>query len=152
MNSAKGPARAIGPNAIPTASVTSERGAAWYAHSTANGAHTNKDKTAPIAPAMIRSDFIALFLGCASRSSLTSKMSHERGRRDSCASRRRDGRDRWLWRLVRPILHWENASLFKSALRLIRCHATGTSKKSISALHGTAAPERRAGLKTILLT
>ncbi len=39
---------------------------------------------------------------------LTSKMSHERGRRGSCVSRRRDGRDRWLWRLVRPILHWED--------------------------------------------
>ena len=50
---------------------------------------------------------------------LTSKMSHERGRRDSCASRRRDGRDRWLWRLVRPILHWEVMSHFKLESRLV---------------------------------
>ena len=48
---------------------------------------------------------------------LTSKMSHERGRRDSCASRRRDGRDRWLWRLVSPILHWVKMSHFKLELR-----------------------------------
>jgi integrase/recombinase XerD len=33
---------------------------------------------------------------------LTSKMSHEHGGRDSCASRRRDRRGRWLWRLVEP--------------------------------------------------
>ncbi len=43
----------------------------------------------------------------------TSKMSHERGRRDSCASRRRDGRDRWLWRLVGPIFHWGKVPHFK---------------------------------------
>src|SRR5690606_18095206 len=31
---------------------------------------------------------------------LTSKMSHDRSRRGSCVSRRRDGCGRWLWRLV----------------------------------------------------
>src|SRR3954471_13037832 len=35
---------------------------------------------------------------------LTSKMSHGRGWRDSCASTRRDRPDRWLWRLVRPLV------------------------------------------------
>ena len=33
----------------------------------------------------------------------TSKMSHDASRRDSCASTRRDGWWRWLWRLVRPM-------------------------------------------------
>jgi hypothetical protein len=43
----------------------------------------------------------------------TSKMSHERGWREPCASTDRDRRDRWLWRLVRPILHWGSVSHFR---------------------------------------
>src|SRR3954462_2821583 len=39
-------------------------------------------------------------------------MSHDAGRRDSCGSTRRDGRWRWLWRLVRLVLHGMTSFVF----------------------------------------